>query len=90
MIKWLVKLMFNSERFREAMFMEGYYYESIKEALDEPVSNLSWQDSDGLWYGWYINEKKNKYLFNDIGHESMYELWQSNWDWSTEVDNKSN
>ena len=37
-------------------------------------TNLTWID-DSLWKGWTYSEKKNRYYFDDIGNESITELW---------------
>lgn len=39
-------------------------------------SNLTWADeAEGVWKGWTYSEKKNRYYFDDIGNESITELW---------------
>lgn len=40
--------------------------------------NLSWAEGD-LWYGWTYNPKTKRYYFNDVGHESLIELWEEQW-----------
>lgn len=37
-------------------------------------TNLTWTDNN-LWKGWTYSEKKNRYYFDDIGNESITELW---------------
>ncbi len=42
---------------------------------EEIQTNLSWEEN-GLWYGWRYVPEKNKYYFNDIGYESLMDLWE--------------
>lgn len=42
----------------------------------EKYTNLSWPEYEvGLWKGWTYSEKNNRYYFDDIGNESITELW---------------
>lgn len=75
LVDWFINVIFRWGRLREAIFDEVHMYDSIDEAINEPTNNLSWQDSDGLWYGWYMDQKNNKYVFEDTGYESLIELW---------------
>jgi len=46
----------------------------IKEAMNEPHTNLTW-DENNVWKGWTYSLKKNRYYFDDIGDESLTEFW---------------
>lgn len=85
MIDWLVNRIFKYTSLREAIFAEVHFYDEIEKALKEPTNNLTWEEG-GLWYGWHFNEMHKIYLFNDIGHESMADLWHDNWAWDSEMD----
>jgi hypothetical protein len=37
-------------------------------------NNLTWDD-EGIWKGWTYSQTKNRYYFDDIGDESLIELW---------------
>jgi hypothetical protein len=78
MIDWLVHKLFWWAPLREAIFAEVHLYDEIKAAIDEPTNNLTWEEG-GLWYGYLLNEMHNIYLFDDVGHETMTELWDSLW-----------
>jgi hypothetical protein len=78
MIDWLVHKLFWWASLREAIFAEVHLYDEIKAAIDEPTNNLTWEEG-GLWYGYLLNEMHNIYLFDDVGHETMTELWDSLW-----------
>jgi len=78
MIDWLVNVLFKSDRLRQAIFAEVHMYDEIERALKEPTTNLSWEEG-GLWYGYTYNEMHKTYLFDDIGHESLTDLWDSLW-----------
>lgn len=43
-------------------------------------NNLTWAEGD-TWYGWTFSEKKNRYLFDDIGNKSLMALWQDQMAW---------
>jgi hypothetical protein len=39
-------------------------------------TNLTWAEEDvNLWKGWTYSLEKNRYYFDDIGDESLTELW---------------
>ena len=42
---------------------------------EETQTNLAWEEN-GLWYGWYYDPEKKRYYFDDIGHESLTDLWE--------------
>ncbi len=49
---------------------------AIEDAKDEVPTNLTWaEDEVGLWKGWTYSPKKNRYYFDDIGNESLTDLW---------------
>ena len=78
MIDWLVNFLFRWDKLREALFAEVHFYDQIDAALNEPTNNLSWEEG-GLWYGYTYNEMHKTYLFDDIGHESLTDLWDNLW-----------
>jgi hypothetical protein len=46
----------------------------IEETMNEIHTNLTWDD-EGMWKGWTYSQTKNRYYFDDIGDESLTELW---------------
>jgi hypothetical protein len=78
MIDRLVNLIFRWDRLRDALFAEVHFYDEVDRAMKEPTTNLTWEEG-GLWYGYTLNEQHNIYLFDDIGHESMTDLWDDLW-----------
>jgi hypothetical protein len=48
---------------------------AIEDAKNEPITNLTWNEDDGLWKGWRYSPEKNRYYFDDIGIESLTEFW---------------
>jgi len=78
MIDWLVNVLFKSDRLREAIFAEVHFYDEVDRAMNEPTTNLSWQEN-GLWYGYTYNEMHRTYLFDDVGEESLTDLWDNLW-----------
>lgn len=79
MIDWLVNKLFWWAPLREAIFAEVHFYDQIDAAMKEPTNNLTWEEG-GKWYGYTLNEMHNTYLFDDIGHESMTDLWENLWE----------
>lgn len=85
MMDRLINMLFRWDKLREALFAEVHMYDQIDIALKEDMStNLTWEEG-GLWYGWHFNLMHKVYLFNDIGYESMMELWQDNWQWDSDM-----
>ena len=78
MIEWLARLIFGWTALREVVFAEVRFHDHIEAALKEPTNNLSWNEG-GLWYGYTYNEMHKTYLFDDIGYESLTDLWDSLW-----------
>jgi hypothetical protein len=78
MIDWLVGKLFYWAPLREAIFAEVHFYDEVEKAMKEPTTNLTWEEG-GLWYGYTLNEMHNTYLFDDIGHETMTDLWDNLW-----------
>jgi hypothetical protein len=78
MIDWLVNRIFRFTSLREAIFSEVHMYDALDAAMDEPITNLTWEEN-GLWYGYTYNEMHKTYLFDDIGYETMTELWDNLW-----------
>ena len=78
MIEWLVHKLFWWAPLRQAIFEEVHFYDQIEAAMNEPTTNCSWKEGE-LWYGYTLNEMHNLYLFDDIGYETMTELWDNLW-----------
>lgn len=48
----------------------------IKEAMDETPTNLTWDEPEnGVWKGWTYSQTNNRYYFDDIGNDSLTDLW---------------
>ena len=78
MIDNIVNLLFRWDRLRDAIFAEVHFWDEIDKARDEPTTNLTWEEN-GKWYGWTLQEMHKIYLFDDVGHDSMTDLWESLW-----------
>jgi hypothetical protein len=78
MIDKLVDILFRWDKLRDALFAEVHFYDQIDAAMNEPTTNLSWNEG-GLWYGYTYNEQHRTYLFDDIGHEELSDLWDNLW-----------
>ena len=78
MIDWLVNKLFWWAPLRNAIFAEVHMYDELDRVMSEPTKNLSWQEGN-LWYGYTYNEMHNTYLFDDIGEESLTDLWDNLW-----------
>jgi hypothetical protein len=68
-------------KFRKAMKQVLANNEEFMRALAEsekndPYTNLTWQDDDGLYRAWAYNQKQNRYYFNDIGDEMFLKVWE--------------
>jgi hypothetical protein len=50
-------------------------FKQLAEAEKQPITNLTWQDDDGLYRAWSYNQKQNRYYFNDIGDEMFLKVW---------------
>ena len=56
--------------------------ESELEDLKFGHFNCAWQEEkDRNWRGWIYNEKHNRYLFDDIGFESLVDYWDYQHEW---------
>jgi hypothetical protein len=75
MIDWLVNRLFWWEPLRRAIFAEVHFYDQVEASLNEPTDNLSWEEG-GLWYGYTYDSNARRYYFDDIGHESLIDLWE--------------
>jgi len=75
MIDWLVNRLFWWEPLRRAIFAEVHFYDQIDAVLNEPTDNVSWEEG-GLWYGYTYDSNARRYYFDDIGHESLIDLWE--------------
>jgi len=51
-------------------------FKQLAEAEKQPITNLTWQDDDGLYRAWSYNKKQNRYYFNDIGDEMFLKVWE--------------
>jgi hypothetical protein len=78
LVDWFINRLFSNRHLREAIFAEVHFYDMIEERLKEPTTSLSWEEH-GLWYGYTYNEMHKTYLFDDIGHESLSDLWEVLW-----------
>jgi hypothetical protein len=78
MIDWLVQKIFWWTPLRDAIFAEVHMYDELDRVINEPTNNLSWEEG-GLWYGYTYNEMHKTYLFDDIGYDSLTDLWDSLW-----------
>jgi hypothetical protein len=48
------------------------------DAINEIPTNLTWAEEEiGVWKGWTYSPNKNRYYFDDIGEESLFNLWNS-------------
>lgn len=75
LVDWFINKLFYWTPLRQAIFAEVHFYDQIEAALKEPTNNLAWEEG-GKWYGYTLNEMHNLYLFDDIGHENMTDLWE--------------
>jgi hypothetical protein len=50
-------------------------FKQLAEAEKQPITNLTWQDDDGLYRAWAYNKAQNRYYFNDIGDEMFLKVW---------------
>ena len=78
MIDRLVQKLFWWTPLRDAIFAEVHMYDELDRVINEPTNNLSWEEG-GLWYGYTYNEMHKTYLFDDIGEESLTDLWDNLW-----------
>ena len=45
-------------------------------AINEIPTNLTWAEEEiGVWKGWKYSPEKNRYYFDDIGNESLVDIW---------------
>ena len=78
MIDRVVNWLFKWDRLRDAIFSEVHFYDHIKATMNEPTTNLTWEEG-GKWYGYTWNEMHKIYIFDDTGHETMTDLWEDLW-----------
>lgn len=86
MISWLVNRIFKWDPLRHAIFDEVNLYQSITKRIWEMENlnptNLTWAEEEtGLWKGWTYSSENKRYYFDDIGSESLMELWETQWAW---------
>ena len=91
MIDWLVNRLFWWTPLREAIFDEVMMYKSVTRSMAEydreHPTNLTWSEGD-RWYGWTFNPVNNRYYFDDIGNESLMQLWEDQWKREAEVNGR--
>lgn len=79
-IEWIVQKIFTWGSLRNAIFDEINLYQSIEKSLSESnnsqPSNLFWCEGD-KWYGWTFDRLKNRYYFEDVGHDSLMNFWEN-------------
>jgi len=75
MIDWLVNKLFWWTPLRQAIFAEVHMYDELDKVINQPTNNLSWEEG-GLWYGYTYDSNAKRYYFDDIGHESLIDLWE--------------
>lgn len=51
-------------------------FRQLAEAERGPITNLTWEDDDGLYRAWAYNKKQNRYYFNDVGDEMFLKVWE--------------
>ena len=48
----------------------------IEDAMIEVPTNLTWAEEEiGVWKAWTYSPEKNRYYFDDIGNESLVDIW---------------
>ena len=47
---------------------------SVGQDYSQIHTNLTWDEGD-IWKGWTYSIENNRYYFDDIGDESLIELW---------------
>jgi hypothetical protein len=75
LVDWFINRLFSNRHLRDAIFAEVHFYDQIDAALKEPTTNLTWEEG-GLWYGYTYDSNARRYYFDDIGHESLIDLWE--------------
>jgi hypothetical protein len=89
MIDRLVQLFFRWGNLREAIFAEVHMYDELTKVIDDarhkPPTNLTWSEGD-MWYGWAYDSKTGRYYFDDVGYDTMFELWQNNFKWDEDLE----
>ena len=72
MIDKLISILFRWTGFRESLFAEVNFYNSISRTTKDPESmkpaSAFWDEGDG-WRGWSI--EGNKYYFNDVPEHDL-------------------
>lgn len=80
MILDILKVLLRPQLLRQAIKAVEWENRELLNALaeyekDEVQTNLSWEEN-GMWYGWRYNPDKKRYYFNDVGYESLTDLWE--------------
>jgi len=82
MIEWLARRIFSWSTLREYIINEVHMYDHIDSIMSDPegrdIASCSWVEGD-KWYGWSHDSKANRYYFDDIGHDSLFDLWEDQW-----------
>ena len=78
MINFVEKYLMRPKRLREAIQAvvrdNDEILRALKEYEEQGPTNLTWSEGD-RWYGWTYNKEKKRYYFDDIGNESLTDLW---------------
>ena len=61
---------------RRMMQENDQLFRDLAEAERGPITNLTWEDDDGLYRAWSYNKKQNRYYFNDVGDEMFLKVWE--------------
>jgi hypothetical protein len=82
MIDWLVNRLFWWTPLRNALFAEVHMYDQLDGIMSDPdrmkTGSVMWFE-DGLWKGWVFNRDLNRYIFNDIGGTSIFDILDLEW-----------
>ena len=80
------KYLMRPKRLREAIQtvvrQDDELLRRLAEYKEDGPTNLTWAEEEtGLWKGWVYSPEKKRYYFDDIGSESLMELWEGQWAW---------
>ena len=82
MFDFVEKYLMRPKRLREAIQAVVRENDEILRRLSEyeeqGPTNLTWSEGD-RWYGWTYNPELKRYYFDDIGYESLMDLWTEQW-----------
>ncbi len=90
--EFVEKYLMRPKRLREAIQAVVHADDELLRRLaqyeEEGPTNLTWAEGN-TWYGWSYSKAKKRYYFDDIGSESLMELWENQWAWEDADDNKA-